>query len=296
MPMASALLNSEAWYNLLAKLVTHSDNSKFPHLLAKACQQVSHYDSTLITAYPKDQRPVHIYNNLPAEQITLTLAPYFAGAYVLDPFYALCQNKSPNGIYRLKDLGPDLFFRSEYFRSYYAGTQLQDETGLLISVNPDLYVVVSLGQRTSDDELSKVRVNSLQTISALLVSLCQKFWRAGGTGMEMIYGKADEEQQLYGASLDKTFMNFGRDFLSERECEVVRLILKGHSSKSIARVLDISPYTVKVHRKRFHAKLEVTSQAELFSLFFGAISLAPISSDEDPLSYYFAEHPRQEAF
>lgn len=294
--MTNTLLTTQAWYDLLAKLVAQIDDNKFPHLLAKACQEVSHYNSTLITAYPKGRRPVHIYNNLPPEQINLTLTPYFAGAYLLDPFYALCQNQSPNGIYRLKDLAPDHFYQSEYFRSYYAGTQLSDEAGLLIGVNPDLYILVSLGQRESEEQQEKVQFNSLQTINALLVSLCKKFWRDGGTGMEMIYGEADENQPLYGASLDKTFINFGREFLSERECEVVRLILKGHSSKSIARVLDISPDTVKVHRKRFHAKLEVTSQAELFSLFLQAMALAPIGSDEDPLSFYFAENPRQTIF
>ncbi|MEH6579639.1 MAG: LuxR C-terminal-related transcriptional regulator [Amphritea sp.] len=296
MPMTSTLLTSESWYDLLAKLVMHSDDNKFPHVLTKACQEVSHYNSTLITAYPKGRRPVHIYSNLEPEQINLTLSPYFAGSYLLDPFYALCKNDSPNGIYRLKDLAPDHFYQSEYFRNYYASTQLCDEAGLLIRINSELYILVSLGQRDNEPEKPKINFNNLQTISSLLVALCQKFWRPGGTGMEMINGEADEEQQLYGASLDKTFMNFGKDFLSDRECEVVRLILKGHSSKSIARVLDISPDTVKVHRKRFHTKLEVSSQAELFSLFLDALALAPINCNKDPLSYYFAENPRQEIF
>ncbi|MBT6825500.1 MAG: helix-turn-helix transcriptional regulator, partial [Rhodospirillales bacterium] len=49
--------------------------------------------------------------------------------------------------------------------------------------------------------------------------------------------------------------------------EVVSLILRGYSSISIGSMLDISVSTVKVHRKNIYAKLHISSQAELFSLF-----------------------------
>ena len=45
------------------------------------------------------------------------------------------------------------------------------------------------------------------------------------------------------------------------------LILKGHSSYSIAATLGVSPNTVKVHRRQAYAKLNISSQAELFHLF-----------------------------
>ncbi|MCY1250836.1 Bacterial regulatory protein, luxR family [compost metagenome] len=57
--------------------------------------------------------------------------------------------------------------------------------------------------------------------------------------------------------------------VSVREAEVIRLMLKGHSTKSIARHLGNSPETVKVHRKRIYSKLKISSQGELFSLLFG---------------------------
>ena len=67
---------------------------------------------------------------------------------------------------------------------------------------------------------------------------------------------------------------------------MVQLILKGHSNKSIAQLLEISVDTVKVYNKRFHTKLEISSQAELFSLFLEAISLVPFDADIDPLTHY----------
>jgi DNA-binding CsgD family transcriptional regulator len=55
--------------------------------------------------------------------------------------------------------------------------------------------------------------------------------------------------------------------LTPREREIVTLILKGHSSISIAALLSLSPETVKVHRRRIYAKLNISSQAELFRVF-----------------------------
>ena len=57
------------------------------------------------------------------------------------------------------------------------------------------------------------------------------------------------------------------DCLTEREREIAHLLLRGHSVKSSARVLEISPETVRMHRKNLYTKLEISSQAELFALF-----------------------------
>ncbi len=51
--------------------------------------------------------------------------------------------------------------------------------------------------------------------------------------------------------------------LSNREREVIRLVALGHSSKEIARVLDISPRTVDTHRNRLMHKLGLHSVADV---------------------------------
>ena len=45
------------------------------------------------------------------------------------------------------------------------------------------------------------------------------------------------------------------------------MILRGHSVKSTASQMSISPETVRMHRKNLYLKLEVGSQSELFALF-----------------------------
>lgn len=63
--------------------------------------------------------------------------------------------------------------------------------------------------------------------------------------------------------------------LTPRECEVVKLVLRGYSTKSISQSLGISPGTVKVHRENIYGKLGVSTQAELFNMFIASISAMP---------------------
>jgi DNA-binding CsgD family transcriptional regulator len=90
-------------------------------------------------------------------------------------------------------------------------------------------------------------------------------------------------QVSMGLHIMAALEQFGTSRLSEREAEVARLILQGHSSKVIARMLGNSPDTVKVFRKRSHTKLGLASSAELFSLFLAALCAAPQGTAGDAL-------------
>lgn len=51
--------------------------------------------------------------------------------------------------------------------------------------------------------------------------------------------------------------------LSPREQEIARLVAKGYVNKTIANILEISPWTVNTHLRRIFAKLDVNSRAEM---------------------------------
>jgi DNA-binding CsgD family transcriptional regulator len=90
-------------------------------------------------------------------------------------------------------------------------------------------------------------------------------------------------QVSMGLHIMAALEHFGTSRLSEREAEVALLILQGHSSKVIARMLGNSPDTVKVFRKRSYTKLGLAFSAELFSLFLAALCAAPQGTAGDPL-------------
>jgi DNA-binding CsgD family transcriptional regulator len=78
--------------------------------------------------------------------------------------------------------------------------------------------------------------------------------------------------------------------LTERERQILFHMLGGYSSALTASRLGVAEGTVKNHRKAVHRKLDVGSQAELFSLFINCIPYASADGDIDPLSIY-QSHP-----
>lgn len=57
--------------------------------------------------------------------------------------------------------------------------------------------------------------------------------------------------------------------LSPREQEIVRLVMKGLSTRGIAGVLEISPWTVCTHIRHVFSKLDVNSRAEMVAQVLG---------------------------
>ena len=59
--------------------------------------------------------------------------------------------------------------------------------------------------------------------------------------------------------------------LSQREREVLGLIVSGLTNKEIGRALDVSPRTVETHRAHLFAKLEAESLAQLIRRYAGLV-------------------------
>ena len=62
--------------------------------------------------------------------------------------------------------------------------------------------------------------------------------------------------------------------LSEREREVLGLIVAGLTNKEIGRALAVSPRTVETHRANLFAKLEADSLAQLIRHYAALVEAA----------------------
>ncbi|SLN69826.1 Transcriptional regulatory protein TdiR [Roseovarius albus] len=262
----------------LSEVVTLVGQDGFLSALARLCEAASGYDSTFITAYFDSHSPVELFDNLDDEFSDATIGPYLDFAYLLDPFYNLIRNGRHDGVVTLKDCAPDDFLTSEYYETFYVGTGLFDEANVIVPFGEGTFLSLSLGSRDEGFMLSDAAREMLTALFPCISALCKRHWPKFNP--ESIQG-----QGRIGLHLEKSFERFSTSVLSQREAEIVRLILKGHSSKSIARELGNSPETVKVHRKRIHNKLGIASQGELFSLFLDALSQTPSNATEDPLTY-----------
>ena len=75
-------------------------------------------------------------------------------------------------------------------------------------------------------------------------------------------GAAALEPEVAARLLERMAEGERGDELSERELEVLRLLVAGASNKSIAAQLSLSENTIKTHISRIFAKLGVQSRAE----------------------------------
>jgi two-component system, LuxR family, response regulator FixJ len=113
------------------------------------------------------------------------------------------------------------------------------------------------------------------------VEMCRRAFKAGA--VEFLEKPVDDDrliEALHGAvrahGLARERLRADRDcehrvsLLTEREREILALVVTGLTNKEIARVLALSPRTVEAHRANLSAKLDVGSLAQLIRRY-GAI-------------------------
>jgi DNA-binding CsgD family transcriptional regulator len=215
-------------------------------------QVTTQYASIAIIALRAHGKPHRLFDNLSRSDRKQALAPYFVGAYFPDPWYNMVHREVPDGIYLLSEQAPDDFEQSEYFRQYYQQAGEHDECGMLVRVSAGVFIVISLAQcgaRRAGIDLQKA-----QFLFPCIRALCLRHW--GDLSTECI-APHDTLEDLCRAK-----------GLSGRLVQVTAMVLRGFSSKLIARKLEISPETVKVYRKRINRKLGTSSSRQIFTSFF----------------------------
>ncbi|MCK6396130.1 LuxR C-terminal-related transcriptional regulator [Zoogloea sp.] len=118
----------------------------------------------------------------------------------------------------------------------------------------DLPVIVLARQATVDlcRRAFKAGAREFLPMSSLRSGLPDTLRKAVG---QHVLDRQRQQRDLHARSL------YAR--LSEREREVLGLLVEGLTNKEIARALAVSPRTVEVHRARLAAKLETDSLAKL---------------------------------
>lgn len=264
-------LAESAWYELLARTLQGMGAPDFCPALVAALRHVVAFDHMVVFAYRGDARPRCLFDTFTEAQRHIFVTLYQEGPYLLDPFFHTCRAAAQPGLFRMRELAPDRFYQSEYYRSYYVKTGLAEEVGIFLPLEGGLMVVISLMRAGSSGVFSDHDLARLRIIEAFIRAMAQRHWADlrkdwQAEGPEKRFGKLDLDTLLKGA-----FQGEGRPRLTRRESEIASLVLKGHSSESIGRMLGISPGTIKIHRKNIYRKLRISSQAEMFSIFLEAL-------------------------
>ena len=239
----------------------------FPLRLSLALHEVVPFDFTVIFGYRSSTRPLDLYDDFPRSKRRVFVEDYQAGPYLLDPFYLATVSSMDSGIYRLRDLAPDRFYQGEYFQSYYARTNLAEEIAFFINLPEAAVAVVSLMR--AEKAFSVKEVRDLGEYYPIVNAVCEQHWH--NLASQFDCPSAAQLKHRRFRSLKQAIQRFEQGALTPREREVVEFTLKGHSATAVGRILEISPGTVRTHRRNIYTKLRIRSQGELFSEFIGSL-------------------------
>jgi len=262
--------STPAWARLLRdalpRVADAVGTDQFGARLVDALQLVLPFEWWMVMVYHPDAQPEMLHDNFTGSWRERGLTTYVGAFFVLDPFYIMSRSLDHPEVCRLGDIAPDGFLESEYHRAHYASGRIGDEVGYLWPLEPGITLAVSLERTEPCIAFDAGEVRDLETVQPLLYALARKHWAARHARSTQA-GPAE-----IGRLVQQAADAFGRDVLTPRECEVVKLVLRGYSTKSVSQSLGISPGTVKVHRENIYAKLRVSSQAELFNHFIASVS------------------------
>jgi len=253
------------WHAALADLVKTSDEPGTAEALGKVIGTAVEHNATCLLAFHRDAPPNVLHHTMTPGRARHYLDRYLAGPYLLDPLYQLALRRKKPDICRCRDETPDRFRSSEYYRQYYERTHLADEMDFLLDTDANSTLVLVVGRW--ETRFSRSDVSALCLMEPIVKAAMQRIWDSWAAR------HSDDERDLsMHQRLTQCFERFGESSLTQRERQITQLLLRGHSSKSIARELDIAPGTVMVHKRNLFSKLGITSQYELFSLFIDKLS------------------------
>lgn len=276
--MAMHLTN---WPDVVAPLIEAVNTESFGRVLFESINRIAPIDSAIAMLFRVEEKPVLLYDGLHPSEMESFEDTYMAGAYLLSPLYRRFPAMR-SGFYRLENLEPASFDRSEFGVAYFNDSGLSDEANFLLKLTEDTAIAACFGRQQLDLPFNAQEIQQLHWAEPVFRAAMAKHWLQDiNDGQNHSVSARQVHHQL-----KSSLHNFGSSLLTEREREVLHLMFEGKASKSAAKILNISPDTERGHRKNIYSKLDVASQAELFSLIFTVISEVTVMDSEDPHAAY----------
>ena len=260
-----------------ARWIDDLSDANFPQKLAYGLKLLVENNDVTIILFRDSALPILEYFDDPMNGGSKNIDLFVKGAFLIDPFYLVATQKQQRGFVHFKNIIPSGFRQTEYYRTWYRNSGLKDECGYLISLPNKDFLNISVGRTGALKKFSKKELSLLEDITPLIEKVCQLHWQKLQT--------SDDTSNIK-VQMQSALDHFGESLLTQREKQVVHLILHGHTTKTVAEELDIVVETVKLHRKHAYAKLDINSQSELFYLFIDSLMSVEEYVEGDPLSNY----------
>lgn len=272
-----------AWSEALAKVIGSSFNTD--STLKPLCEAISELipvDYSAVFVLRQGKPPLEILDEVPKNALPIR---YPQSPYLLDPIFDHFLKGTLPATALLDDLSPDEFFESDYFREYWNVLELVSEFGINAWYDDNTVIHMPLSRSKGSPPFSKREIEVLSASAPVVIAIMIRFWDARGESLS----PDDDTANSFHGHLQYVLENFGSTLLTTRELEIVRLTMRGFSDKLAARELDISPGTVRNHKKSIFRKLQVSSQGQVFGLFLEVLQLpAGELEGPDPLATLLA--------
>lgn len=245
------------WHRTLGTLIEALDRPHFWNVVIRTLRDHVEFDSWVALRFLRGARPAVFAQNPQADGSADQLfVDYLDGFYLLDPFYIAAMDELRAGLVRLDDVAPDHFEFEDYYQRYFKLNIVADEVQVNQPQGAGDVLVLSLGSRRryGPDDIA-----FLQAASPWVLALMRQ--RAGFEARLALDSAVETAAPLPPRGSQPITS------LTNRELEILQLLLSGFSSKGISQKLGISPETVKAHRKHIYTKLGVKSHPELFAVY-----------------------------
>ena len=223
------------------------------------------HDRVTVVRYSSKARPEFLSHRNYSDALARR---YLEVYYPYDPFYAYWRDNEQPGIVPLRRFTTRELKQGIYIAEFLYQSVICDEIGVLIEDGPHWALAVFLERSTR--RFASADIERLERAFPTLAALHDVHRRLGTPGKTQATNGAEPGRSApkLGQSLPEGLW----DVLTGREREIVRLILAGHPSSVIAERLGISPGTVRIHRQSIYAKLDITSEREIFLQYIDFMS------------------------
>ena len=271
------------WHDTIASIITNGVSDEVVDQLMDTLRLLVNADGSSLIVYPKGLQPYCPFRKRgDGGDPRIHIDHYLDSAYLLDPFYRLANdNPATEGVYPLSKIAPAGFKQSEFYRAYYQLVDFGDEICLIVPTEDQASIHISISRQNNKPRFTSSQLALIQRLFSTMRAILLQWWTASNADKQ-----ASTAISALGACLDDALTSFGTSVLTQRETQVLHMILRGYAVKHIAQKLSISPETIKHHRKNIYAKLDINSQAEMFHLFIDSLRMMTPGTTGDPLAGY----------
>jgi len=234
-------------------------------VLHQALGSLAPLSNFIVFEFALDRQPELIDCNYERDYMLAQMAQYRHGLYLLDPFWrTVVEGRA--GLVRMEDIAPEDFRQSEYFQRHYKATGVVDELRYVVPLQPGRSVHVFVEREAPLSVFEAEELHRFGDVEPLVRAFIEAhfIWR------DRQHLQATPPRPAFDLRVQIHAMQPGE--ITPRETDIIEMMLKGHSAKSMSSALDIEEGTVTNHKRNIYAKIGIHSQAQLFDRFLRTLT------------------------